>query len=277
MRKLIISALLVCLYALWSPTAAAKLGVSSVPAQLCEVRDMGALCEIAAKRAERRHRLPGGWLVAISLKETGRWNKTTRRSHAWPWTVTAKGAGHYLASKRAAIDAVWRLQAQGVKNIDVGCMQINLRYHPKAFTDLHRAFDPRANTDYAAAFLDRLHRTHGHWSRTLEHYHSSDPQRGRRYREAVTKLRLQMSAIHTAKLTTDTKRGFNQLSRDQMRKQVDRARVTRRRNIDQLRRQRAEQRMQCRAEFELRKAKVFAGWTEMMRGRSNRGQSDSGV
>ena len=52
--------------------------------------------------------------------------------------------------------AVRKLQRRGVRNIDVGCMQVNLRYHPKAFKSLGQAFDPRANAAYAAGFLRKL-------------------------------------------------------------------------------------------------------------------------
>ena len=52
---------------------------------------------------------------------------------AWPWTVNQAGKSFYLKSKQEAIAKVKELQAQGHTNIDVGCMQINLAYHPDAF------------------------------------------------------------------------------------------------------------------------------------------------
>jgi hypothetical protein len=59
-------------------------------------------------------------------------------------------------TKAKAIAHVRELQARGVRNIDVGCMQINLRHHPNAFPDLETAFDPEMNTAYAAQFLNGL-------------------------------------------------------------------------------------------------------------------------
>ena len=60
--------------------------------------------------------------------------------------------------RRQAIAAVKALQARGVRSIDVGCMQINLSYHPHAFRDLDQAFDPHANAAYAERFLTQLYR-----------------------------------------------------------------------------------------------------------------------
>src|SRR3546814_15246449 len=68
----------------------------------------------------------------------------------------AEGRGRFLPSKAAAIEEVRRLQARGIRNIDVGCLQVNLHYHPDAFASLETAFDPEANAAYAADFLVRL-------------------------------------------------------------------------------------------------------------------------
>src|SRR3546814_16620059 len=67
----------------------------------------------------------------------------------------AEDKGRFLPSKAAAIEEVRRLQARGIRNIDVGCLQVNLHYHPDAFASRETAFDPEANAAYAAAFLVR--------------------------------------------------------------------------------------------------------------------------
>ena len=75
-------------------------------------------------------------------RESGRWDAEAQASFAWPWTVTAEGRGRYLPSKAEALAEVRQLRARGLTNIDVGCMQVNLFYHPDAFDDLNQAFDP---------------------------------------------------------------------------------------------------------------------------------------
>jgi hypothetical protein len=83
-------------------------------------------CRDAIGSVERSMKLPIGIMQAISLAESGRWDKISRSGFAWPWTVTAHGRGQFYPSKQAAIAAVRKLKAKGVKNIDVGCMQVNL-------------------------------------------------------------------------------------------------------------------------------------------------------
>jgi soluble lytic murein transglycosylase-like protein len=51
-----------------------------------------------------------------------------------------------------------------VRNIDVGCMQVNLGYHGKAFADLEAAFDPATNVAYAARFLSELFSKRRSWA-----------------------------------------------------------------------------------------------------------------
>jgi hypothetical protein len=80
-----------------------------------------------------------------------------------------------------------RLQARGVRNIDVGCMQVNLHYHPDAFASLEEAFDPAANVAYAADFLVELRREARSWTRAVGQYHSREAIRGNGYRAKVFK------------------------------------------------------------------------------------------
>jgi hypothetical protein len=147
-----------------------------------------ALCSAAIAAAERREALPLRLLTAVSLAESGRWDEERRESFAWPWTVTSGGTGQYFPDKRAAIAAVKRLRAKGVRNIDVGCLQVNLSYHPDAFDDLDAAFDPATNAAYAAHFLKSLRIERHAWSIAVGYYHSSRPDEGRRYSDKVFDL-----------------------------------------------------------------------------------------
>ncbi|MEE8188811.1 MAG: transglycosylase SLT domain-containing protein [Kiloniellales bacterium] len=143
------------------------------------------LCTTAVAEAEPGLRMPTHMLGAISKVESGRWHRQTREILAWPWTVTAGGESRYLPSKAAAIEEVKRLKAKGMRNIDVGCMQINLGYHPDAFASLEQAFDPSANVAYAASFLKELRGRWGSWTRAVGNYHSNTPTLSGRYRIKV--------------------------------------------------------------------------------------------
>lgn len=131
------------------------------------------LCSTAVKDVEGRLNIPAQLLSAISLAESGRWDPMRGSNVSWPWTIYAEGHAHYAPDKQSAIARVRTLKARGVRNIDVGCMQINLYYHPDAFASLNEAFDPAANVAFAGALLRRLQNDHRSWSRAIAFYHSS--------------------------------------------------------------------------------------------------------
>jgi soluble lytic murein transglycosylase-like protein len=145
-------------------------------------------CAERTAAAERAAGMPTHLLTAVSKVESGRWHKESGEILAWPWTVTSGAEGRFLPSKAAAIAEVERLRAQGVTNIDVGCMQINLYHHPKAFESLEQAFDPERNVAYAIGFLRELRDRWGSWTRAVGNYHSNTPTLSGRYRAKVFKM-----------------------------------------------------------------------------------------
>ncbi len=154
--------------------------------------DAADLCAAAIDIAERDYGMPNKMLRAISLGESGRWMEEEGRSVSWPWTVTNGGGGQYFPTKQAAIAHVRLLQARGERNIDVGCMQINLRAHPDAFESLTEAFDPETNVAYSADFLDRLRTREGSWEKAVGYYHSATPELNKRYRDKISGLQAKL-------------------------------------------------------------------------------------
>ncbi|MEH6404541.1 MAG: hypothetical protein V7750_14275 [Sneathiella sp.] len=165
--------------------AASPVSAAQFPANGAEFL---ATCRSATANTEKKLRLPKRLLNAISLTETGRWHKKNRETIAWPWTVYSEGRGRYLPSKAAAIKEVKMLKAKGVKNIDVGCMQVNLHWHPKAFSSLENAFDPKINAAYAGALLLKLRNESRSWNVAIAHYHSRTKKYNIPYRKKVHKL-----------------------------------------------------------------------------------------
>ncbi len=146
------------------------------------------ICSQAANRAGAADGLPAGLLQAISVAESGRWDPSLGASFAWPWTVTSGGKGKFFPTKSAAIAHVRQLKRDGVRNIDVGCMQINLMYHPDAFADLEVALDPAANARYAARLMVTLKQKTQSWQGAIGRYHSATPARAGPYLSKVTRL-----------------------------------------------------------------------------------------
>jgi soluble lytic murein transglycosylase-like protein len=148
--------------------------------------DPWALCAAATNAAEAmRPDLPAHLLGALSKVESGRWHAASKARLAWPWTVMAEGRGRYLPTKAAAIAEVRALKAKGVSNIDVGCMQVNLHWHGRAFDTLEQAFDPAYNVAYAAAFLLDLRASENSWTKAIGVYHSRTPKFSGPYRSKV--------------------------------------------------------------------------------------------
>jgi len=141
-------------------------------------------CEAFALRAEKDAGIPTYLLASISRTETGH----TRRGRgfgAWPWTLNIKGKGYYFDTKDEAIAAMRQAMSEGLTSIDVGCMQVNYRWHGEAFASLEDMFDPASNTAYAARFLTTLKDRHGGWDEAVKHYHSATDSLGNKYLKKV--------------------------------------------------------------------------------------------
>jgi len=145
----------------------------------------GLLCRSAAAAAERATGVPAHLLAAISRVESGRRDPATGAIHPWPWTVNAEGQGYFYDTKAQAVSAVRAMQANGIRSIDIGCGQFNLMHHPDAFPNLEAAFDPQANTAYAARFLKELFIQTGDCNKATGLYHSATPELGDDYRQKV--------------------------------------------------------------------------------------------
>lgn len=152
---------------------------------LAQALDPTLACRAAIARAEQDAAIPAGLLQAIGRVESGRRNPETGTSGPWPWTINAEGRGHFFPDRAAAIAAVRELQGRGVRIIDVGCMQVNLHHHPRAFASLEEAFDPISNARYAAQFLTQLHAARNDWMVAAGHYHSHTPELAEAYRGRV--------------------------------------------------------------------------------------------
>jgi len=139
-----------------------------------------------ASRYNQSFGLPENTLSAIASVESGRKkHKTSNYKTPWPWTINVSGNGYFFKTRTSAIRKVKELRRKGISNIDVGCMQINLYYHPKAFSSLKEAFNPNTNVLYAANFLSKLYKQEGNWSKAISRYHSGKKERGQKYLQKV--------------------------------------------------------------------------------------------
>ncbi|WP_454275310.1 lytic transglycosylase domain-containing protein [Roseovarius sp. MBR-154] len=145
------------------------------------------LCDRAAERAARAHGVPLEVLRAITRTETGRVH--AGRMEPWPWTVNMAGEGRWFGdavAARAYVDQAFR---QGARSFDVGCFQINYKWHGAEFRSIAHMFDPEANASYAARFLKTLHDETGDWSVAAGYFHSRTPELAGRYRTRFERIR----------------------------------------------------------------------------------------
>lgn len=150
---------------------------------------------------EHKYHMPSNLLRAISVTESGRYSPNYKRAVAWPWTINVEGKGYQYETKQEAIRAVKGFLAQGKESIDVGCMQINLKYHPDAFSNLQQAFEPRYNIAYAASFLAGKYEKLGSWETSIRHYHNVNTKYSDKYLERVySAWRSEDRAVSVARL-----------------------------------------------------------------------------
>jgi len=132
-------------------------------------------------------------LYGIAVQESGmRWQDGTFRP--WPWTLYInvskngiKAGPKRYASKQAAEQALLNLIRKGIRNVDVGIMQVNLYWHGDKVSNDLALLDPRTNIRVAAGYLKDLN-TKNNISKTVGGYHSpSNAERGKAYANHVKK------------------------------------------------------------------------------------------
>ncbi len=146
----------------------------------------GLACDAAAKSAAQASGVPVLVLQAIARAESGLTVEGVFLP--WPWTVNVEGQGKYFNTKEDASKFVEHKLQSGVQNVDVGCFQINFKWHGTHFKNAEQLLDPQANAHYAAKFLKKLHEELGSWQAAVGAYHSRTTELADRYRARLTPI-----------------------------------------------------------------------------------------
>lgn len=123
-------------------------------------------CESEILRAADRYGVPTGILYAVGLTETG------KKGSLQPNALNIEGKAVFPRSRGEALATFENARHEGKTLIDLGCMQINHRYHGARFRSVEDMLDPHQNVDYAARFLASLHARHMTWSMAVARYHA---------------------------------------------------------------------------------------------------------
>ncbi len=126
-------------------------------------------------------------LYSIAVQESGmRWRDGTFRP--WPWTLNVneakngiKSGARRYANRQAAEQALLQMIRKGVRNVDIGLMQVNWYWHGDKVSSASALLDPKTNITVAASYLKVLN-TQNNVSQTVADYHApSNPERGKTY------------------------------------------------------------------------------------------------
>jgi soluble lytic murein transglycosylase-like protein len=123
-------------------------------------------CEREMARAARVNDIPLNVLYAVGLTETG------RKGALNPFDMNVDGRTVTSTSLNEALAKFNAERAKGAQLIDIGCMQINHRWHAADFRSLTDMFDPASNVRYAANFLKELRQREGSWTLAVARYNA---------------------------------------------------------------------------------------------------------
>ena len=140
-------------------------------------------CYIATNSASQATGVPQNLLHAIAKAETGR--GVHGDVQPWPWAINVRGKGEWLPSKAALLERALEQVTKGETQFDVGCFQLNYRWHGDAFDSLDQMIDPPSNALYAAQFLKSLYAEFSDWNTAVGAYHSRNEARGRAYQTRI--------------------------------------------------------------------------------------------
>lgn len=146
-----------------------------------------AICDQAAAAAAAKTGVPLDILMALTRTETGR--RRNGELQPWPWTVNMEGEGRWFDSAETAQAYVFKNYKSGARSFDVGCFQVNYKWHGEAFNSVEEMFDPVKNALYAARFLKSLKTENQSWTEAAGAYHSRTPS-------YATKYKTRFQAVH---------------------------------------------------------------------------------
>ena len=123
-------------------------------------------CERSMADAARRYDVPIAVFYAVGLQETG------GKNGLQPYALNIDGRAGVQPTLDAGLAAFEAARRNGARLIDVGCMQINYRWHGDQFGSVRDMFDPARNVDYAAKFLRGLRAREGTWTLAVARYNA---------------------------------------------------------------------------------------------------------
>jgi len=173
--------LLACVAALVSPLLLVKTAESS--------GSKLNLQDTPIEAAAQEHGLDPLLVYAVALVESAKFHDETTLS-PWPWALAASTESFYGQTKEHALEKLKILQQQHGNNIDVGLMQVNLRWHGHRVSEPAELLDMATNLRVASAILAQsMASAPADMALGIGRYHHwKDEARARRYGQRVINI-----------------------------------------------------------------------------------------
>ena len=155
-------------------------------------------CLNAIRHFEKKYKIPKNLLYLISLVESGKWNENSKSLQPWPWTANIRGKSKFFKNKKEMVVFLKKHIASGQENIDLGCNQINYKYHKKNFNNIEQMITPYYNVGYSAHYLFQNFSKTGNWDNAVALYHSKNPNRSGRYMKKIRETAKNSSSLQMA-------------------------------------------------------------------------------
>jgi len=125
---------------------------------------------------------------AIAHEESRRLDARDGMVRPWPWTLNVQGEGMFFQTRREAERALAHYYRQGIRNIDVGVFQINIRWNGDLAERPEDLLDPRVNLWAFAQVIRECRMRSGREFRDIiacYHAGSAHRERGQAYASRV--------------------------------------------------------------------------------------------
>lgn len=139
------------------------------------------------QQISRQFHVPARYVFCIALQESQK--QTHGRLLPWPWTLNIAGTGQFYPTRQAALKGL-RQALTTTKLVDVGLMQVNVKYHGHRFKRIEDMLDPVLNLQMGAQILRENYTRFLSWDTAIGKYHSygnkpAQQQRAKRYLQHV--------------------------------------------------------------------------------------------
>lgn len=147
-------------------------------------------CSTLSRIIEIEEELPPLLLAAVAAIE----------SSDMPWVIGVAGVSHRYNTHRETLNKINELKASGIKNFDIGCMQISHFFHKHNFTSEEEMINPSSNIRYAAKLLKQLKSETGSWEKAVAYYNSRNLKLSIPYKQKVYQQWNKTRLIHALPL-----------------------------------------------------------------------------